>query len=89
VAERRPWQIAITARAEQDLDRLDAAIAERVYDALARYADTEHGSVKQLTGRRPPVWSLRVGDYRVLLERDLAAHRLVVARVRHRREVYR
>jgi len=56
---------------------------------MERYAATEHGSVKQLTGSRPPLFSLRVGAYRVLFERDLDAHMLSVRRVRHRREAYR
>lgn len=89
VAEWQAWAIHLTDRAAHDLEGLDATTATRALDATERYATTGHGSVKQLTGIRPPLFSLRVRVYRVLFERDLATHALVVTRVLHRRQAYR
>ena len=56
----------------------------RKVDELSRRLDTwPH---ERLTGR--PEFKLRVGDYRVLYAFDLAAGRLYLLTVRHRREVY-
>lgn len=44
------------------------------------------GDVKKLTGTTPE-YRLRVGDYRVLFEIEGA--KVVIYRVRHRREAYR
>ncbi len=75
-------------RALHDLKRLDRQSATRALTAMERYAATEHGSVKQLTGIRPPLFSLRIGAYRVLFRLG-ADDTLDVLRVLHRREAYR
>jgi len=49
-------------------------------------SDHWRGDVKQLTNFTPE-YRLRVGDYRVLFEIEGA--KIVVYRVRHRREAYR
>ncbi len=46
------------------------------------------GDVKKLQGYRS-LYRLRVGDLRVIFERDLEAGKLIVVAVGHRRDVYR
>lgn len=44
---------------------------------------------KPLVGELSGIWSLRRGDYRILYRIDDAKRRIEVARVGHRRDVYR
>jgi mRNA interferase RelE/StbE len=69
------------------MGRVPKGTAERILDALEKMADNLTGDVKHLTGFSPE-WRLRVGDYRVLFEIE-PSNRIVVYRVRHRREAYR
>ena len=82
--------VELTPTAEDDLDRLDAAVSGRVIAKLrwlAENADTVR--VETLSGKWWGVCKLRVGDYRVIYTRDLPARRIVVHFVRHRSDVYK
>lgn len=84
------WTVALSARAETDLKRLDTSTAARVLAALDRYAETEHGDVRKLTDVNPPEWRLRVGDWRVIFAREGGAPGvLTVLRVLPRGVAYR
>jgi len=55
--------------------------------ALARLIATGEGDVKRLQGIDPPVFRLRVGEYRIRFrERDNIVE---VLSVKHRRDAYR
>jgi mRNA interferase RelE/StbE len=54
-------------------------------DALAD--DPRPSGVVRLAGRDD--FRIRVGDYRVVYSVDAAEHLVIVARIAHRREVYR
>ena len=81
------YEVELKPRARRDLRHLPKDVAERILDALERMEEDLTGDVKHLTGYTPE-WRLRVGDYRVLFEIE-APNRVVVYRVRHRREAYR
>jgi len=51
--------------------RLSLTIRDRVLAALDRYVESGLGDVRKLAGRQDE-WRLRVGDYRVLFERNEA-----------------
>ena len=72
-------------KAERDLDSLSPEIARRILTKVYRMRDNLAGNVKRLTNLTP-AYRLRVGDYRVLFE--LEEDRIVVYRVRHRRDAY-
>ena len=82
------YRVILEPRAQKQLDALDARTAARIAGALRRVAANPHAapSVKALKGGG---FRLRVGDWRVLyaLRDDLLV--VLVARVAHRREVYR
>jgi mRNA interferase RelE/StbE len=79
--------VIFSPQAARDLDRLDAITGERMRSALRRLANEGEGDVRKMQGE-PGSYRLRVGDYRVLFSYgDPSTIR--VARVRHRREVYR
>jgi mRNA interferase RelE/StbE len=80
--------VELSPAAQRDLRALDGTIRSRLVKAVARYAETGAGDVKQLQGSTD--YRLRVGDYRVRFA-IVAGQVLImlVIRVGHRREVYR
>jgi mRNA interferase RelE/StbE len=82
------WSYVLADPARRDLRRLDRTARERIFAALDRLIDTGVGDVRKLAGREAE-WRLRVGDYRIVFERDNQQHRLVVLRVRHRQDAYK
>lgn len=82
-------RLAVTRPAERDLERLPAEDRLRVLDALDGLVSGRAGlDLRKLSGRRGQ-WRLRVGDWRVLLERDPETGTVQVMRVVHRRQAYR
>ena len=81
------YGIELKPRAVKDLRRVPKDQASRIADALEDLADGLKGDVKRLTNFTPE-YRLRVGDYRVLFEIEDNS-RIVVYRIRHRREAYR
>ncbi len=80
-------QIEWSEPALADLARLDRIAAIRVKQAVERFANAGIGDAKKLQGIDPPMFRLRVGDYRVLFRQHNKT--INVARVRNRREAYR
>jgi mRNA interferase RelE/StbE len=82
------YRVILEPRAQKQLDALDARAAARIARALRLIAADPYAApnVKALKGGG---FRLRVGDWRVLydLRDDLLV--VLVARVAHRREVYR
>jgi mRNA interferase RelE/StbE len=81
------YEVELKPRARKDLRRIAKPDAARIVDALEKLGDNLMGDVKRLTSFAPE-YRLRVGDYRVLFEIG-QNNRVVVYRVRHRRESYR
>ena len=81
------YAIELKPRASKDLRRIPREHGSRIADALEDLADGLKGDVKRLTNFTPE-YRLRVGDYRVLFEVENNS-RIVVYRVRHRRDAYR
>ena len=81
------YAVELKPRACKDLRRIARAQGSRIADALEALTDGLKGDVKRLTNFTPE-YRLRVGDYRVLFEIEDDS-RVVVYRVRHRRDAYR
>jgi mRNA interferase RelE/StbE len=79
------YDLEFRPSALRDLKKLSPDVARRVLAKIASLRDDLKGDVKRLHGTEP-AYRLRVGDYRVLF--DLAGPKIVVRRVRHRREAY-
>lgn len=73
-------------RALKDLDRLDREVNRRVRGAIERLAAGE-GDVRHLAGIDPPLFRLRVGDWRVLFRYD--GDTVIIVRVLLRDKAYR
>jgi mRNA interferase RelE/StbE len=81
------YEVELKPRARKDLRRLSQTDAARVIEAMGGLEDDLQGDVKRLTAFTPE-HRLRVGDYRVLFEIE-QPNRVVIYRVRHRRDAYR
>jgi mRNA interferase RelE/StbE len=81
------YEVELKPRARKDLCRIAKTDVARIVDALEELKDNLTGDVKHLTDFTPE-YRLRIGDYRVLFEIE-QTNRVVVYRVRHRREAYR
>lgn len=74
--------------ARRYLDKLPPREQDRMLDALARLErDPFATEVKPLQGRAE--WSLRVGEYRVLLRVEREERRLIVTRIGPKGDVYK
>ena len=80
------YQLVISNRFRRDLRRLDAETHRRVLDALERLQENPHQG-SQLTNVDIGAWRIRVGEYRIRY--DIDNDRILLYRVRHRREIYR
>jgi mRNA interferase RelE/StbE len=76
-----------TDEAIGDMAALETTIAQRVRQAIERFAATGFGDIKRLHGFRPPEFRMRVGGWRVRFQYDAAT--MLILRVRNRREAYR
>ncbi len=83
------YRLTTTRKAEKDIRDLPDAVFGRVDARILSLAETPHPpDASKVKGRRR-LFRVRVGDYRILYEVDDAARTVTIARVRHRREVYR
>ena len=77
--------IVLNPSAARALDRLPAAIRQRIADALHSYAIDGSGDTRAMRGT--PTVRLRVGDYRVIF--DETDETITVLALGHRRDIYR
>jgi mRNA interferase RelE/StbE len=81
------WVLAYARRAEKDINRLDPQMRRRVLAALGQLsADPQTGQLRKLTGRSES--RLRVGEWRILINLNLATRTIVVKRVLPRGRAY-
>ncbi|QQR75286.1 MAG: type II toxin-antitoxin system RelE/ParE family toxin [Holophagales bacterium] len=79
------YRVEILSTARRDLRDLPLRDAERVLARLEQLREGFAGDVRKLQGFTVG-YRLRVGDYRVLF--DLDGDRILVLRIRNRREAY-
>jgi mRNA interferase RelE/StbE len=80
------YELVISNRFRRDLRRLDAQLHRRVLVALDALQTNPYQG-QQLTGVQIGQWRIRVGDYRIRY--DIEGNRVLLYRVRHRKDIYR
>ncbi|VAX34127.1 hypothetical protein MNBD_NITROSPIRAE03-1974 [hydrothermal vent metagenome] len=78
--------IAFKPRALKDGKRIPQDQLKRIFEAIEDLSDGLKGDVKHLANYSPE-YRLRVGDYRVLFE--IEDEKIIVYRIRHRKEAYK
>jgi mRNA interferase RelE/StbE len=82
------YEVALSIDAAKSIRKLPKGIQRAVVAALTAL-ETDPRAGKPLIGELAGIWSLRRGDYRVLYRIDDRHRRVEIARVGHRRDVYR
>jgi mRNA interferase RelE/StbE len=83
------YRLEFTEAAEHDLAALPRDILSRVDAKIVALADRPRPRGSELLQGSRSLRRLRVGVYRVIYQVDDAEHVVTIARVRHRRDVYR
>jgi mRNA interferase RelE/StbE len=81
------YEVELKPRAVKDMKGIPQRRVNAILDAMESMRNDLAGDVKRLTDFTPE-YRLRVGDYRILFEIE-EPNRIVVYRIRHRRESYR
>lgn len=82
------YRVDFAASAAKEFRSLPPDVRKRAIPRIDTLANTPHprGSVKLKGHQR--IYRIRVGEYRIVYEVDDPAKRVLVTRIRHRREVY-
>ncbi|MCA1794727.1 MAG: type II toxin-antitoxin system RelE/ParE family toxin [Desulfobacteraceae bacterium] len=86
------WTVEFQKDAEKELGKLDRQQAKRILRYLYKRIATDEdprrfgdGLKSNLAG----LWKYRIGNYRAICDIQDSVVKVIVVRVRHRREVYR
>jgi len=79
------YEIIYSNTAHGDLDRLPPRQAGQIVRKIRRLANGLHGDIKRLQ-EHDFAYRLRMGDYRVLF--DLVGARIIIRRIRDRKDAY-
>ncbi|MFA6007099.1 MAG: type II toxin-antitoxin system RelE/ParE family toxin [Candidatus Shapirobacteria bacterium] len=81
------YVILLTKNAKRDIDRLDGVIKKRIAKKLIYFKSDPIKLSKALIDFEQGQYRFRVGDFRVCF--DIDGNKIVVNRIRHRKEVYK
>lgn len=81
-----PFSIGFTDNSEKELGKLDRTMQKRIKAKLKKITKDPMLFVKRLKG--VGLFSLRVGDYRVLLNIEWTGQKITVMRIGPRKNVY-
>jgi mRNA interferase RelE/StbE len=81
------YTVIIAEDAQRELRRLDRSVARRIVAAIEDLAEDPLRKLRRLVNS--PLYRLRVGDWRVIVEVDEREVRVIAIKVAHRRSIYR
>ncbi len=79
------YVVELMPKAIKDLKALPKLEAKKIVEKIRSLEKGLNGDIKKLTNFTPE-YRLRVGNYRVLFE--IEEHRILVYRIKHRKEAY-
>jgi len=83
---RLTYDIKIKPKAIKQLEKLPKEITERILRKVVFIKETPQSFMKKLESKN--IWSLRVGDYRVLIDIYEDKKLMEIIKVGHRKEIY-
>lgn len=81
------YEVLLAVSAQRDLKKLPPDTRDRIRAAMVALSKHPRGNTQKLAGEDS--YRVRVGDYRIVYRIDDKAREVLVARIKHRREVYR
>ena len=81
------FEVIFDSEAIEFLEKLEKAIAKRIYDKIISTKPNPHHFWIRLTGRKD--YKLRIGDYRAIADIDETSERIAVTRIGHRKNIYK
>ncbi len=78
------YELELSKNAEKELNLLQKEISIRILDKLLEIKENPYRHIKRLVGSE--LFSLRVGDYRILM--IIKDNKIFVVRIGHRKKVY-
>ncbi len=84
------YSVIYTQAALKDLQKLPHEVAQKIYNAVKRIKDDPYSHVKKLKASPTiPFYSLRVGEYRVVMTIESQQLVIFIIEVGHRSKIYR
>ena len=83
------YRLVLTRAARKDLDRLPREVLERADPLILALADNPRPFGSEKLQGFESLYRIRVGKYRIIYEIDKTTSIVTIARVEHRKSVYR
>jgi mRNA interferase RelE/StbE len=83
------YRLVLTRAARKDLDRLPSEVLERADPLILALAENPRPFGSEKLQGFENLYRLRVGTYRIIYEIDKATSVVTIAKVQHRKSVYR
>jgi len=80
------YEVKIKPKAIKQLKKLPKEITERILKKIVFIKDTPQSFMKKLESK--DIWSLRAGDYRVLIDIYEDKKLMEIIKIGHRKEIY-
>ena len=81
------YEVRIVASADKELAKMPRMLRERIIGKFDEIGKDPRGTDSKKLDEA--TYRVRVGDYRIVYHVDDAERKVVVTRIRHRRDVYR
>lgn len=83
------YSLSLKSSAAKELKKLPLKVQHRIVDMITKLIDDpRYSGVVKLKGN-DNLYRCRVGEYRIVYEINDSEQKIVIARIRHRRDVYR
>ena len=84
------YKVEYTSKARKDLKKLPLEIAQSIIRSINRIKDEPYPHVKKIKGtQKNPLYTHRVGEYRVVLYIENERLLILVIEAGHRKKIYR
>lgn len=80
------YKVILSQDAEKELESLEKNVQNRIVSKLESIRENPLGYVKRLVG--VPLYSLRVGDYRIIMDIKNKEIIIFVIKIGHRNKIY-
>lgn len=84
------FNVELAPDARKSYENADRPLADKLARCFEQLAQDPRASnnMTQLSGKSPPTWRSRVGDWRVIYNIEDAANLVIVTRIGHRSKIY-